>query len=153
MMASLNNISFAVITSVGLIALAIAQGYVWPIILVIAIITAAAFISLVLQSLKPKARLIALTRVAAMPLPKRLSPLRWFVSVILFVIFLGAWVIAAEALDLAGGISEALWRLVSLAGAAYFLYVAIFGSIRYFIRPREKETSRDDSDAEESEIV
>lgn len=144
----LNNIAFALIASAGLIALAIDGAPSIPKTVIVTLIAGGSFICLMLQSLKPKARVIALARVAAMPLPGWLSPLRWFLSIIFISLgfaglsllgrnYPGAWVVLSGFLSFS-----------ALVIGLFFGYLLLFGSIRYFVRSGSRR-KREDAEVEE----
>lgn len=147
-MNSLNNIAFALIASAGLIALAIDGDPTISRTVIVTLIAGGSFLCLILQSLKPKARVIALDRVASMPLPKWLSPLRWFLSIIL--ISLGFSLLSFLG-QIYPGTSVVLSGLLSFSGlfiGLFFLYLLIFGSIRYFVRSSSRR-KREEAEIEE----
>lgn len=138
-MNSLNNIAFALIASTGLIALAIDAAPSIGKTLILTLIAGGSFICLILQSLKPKSRLIALDKAAAMPLPKWLSPLRWFLSVMFISLGLGLLTLLGQSnpgdlVLLLGFISYCALFL-----GLFFGYLLFFGSIRYFVRSSSRK--------------
>lgn len=145
--------SFALVACVGIVSLAFGNSNSWLITGGMVLMTGTAFLALILLTLKPKSRHVMLTRIAAMPLPKSLSPLRWFCQLIFGLVLISGLLITSEIYHFRTSALNILLELAVSIWAIYLFYLVLFGSVRYLVKPQKDREQRLQEKPPEAEFL